>query len=155
MVWRGHNDIMSFPCPRRTLFSANLCSQKRPWSKRINYPLYTVVLSISRVHKIINFVPNMCSNFCPRTKYTNTVYFQLRMEFLSYRYGFIVRTFGMFHSIHIIGLPDSLISTYIAQYMGFAIGRIHYGLKVVFCFRHITASHYHHGARQLTVTEYI
>ena len=54
------------------------------------------------------------------------------------------------------GLPDSLISTYIiAQFMGFVIGRIHYGLMVVFCFRHITAFHYHHCARQLTGTEYI
>ena len=27
---------------------------------------------------------------------------------------------------------------------------IHYGLKVVFCFRHFTAYHYHHSARVLT-----
>ena len=46
------------------------------------------------------------------------------------------------------GLPDGLISTYIAQFMGFVIGRIHYGLKFVLCFRHITAFHYHHCARQ-------
>ena len=32
------------------------------------------------------------------------------------------------------------------QFMGCVIGRIHYGLKVVFCFRHFTASHYHHDA---------
>ena len=30
-----------------------------------------------------------------------------------------------------------------------------YGLKVVFCFRHFTALHYHHCARLLTGTEYI
>ena len=53
------------------------------------------------------------------------------------------------------GLPDSLISTYIAQFMGFVLGRIRYELKVVFCFIHITAFHYHHCARQLTGTEYI
>ena len=38
--------------------------------------------------------------------------------------------------------------------MGCVIGRIHYGLKVVFCFRHFTAFHYHHYARLLTATEY-
>ena len=53
------------------------------------------------------------------------------------------------------GLPDSLISTYIAQFMGCVICRIHYGLKVVFCFRHFTAVHYHHYTRLLTGTEYI
>ena len=39
--------------------------------------------------------------------------------------------------------------------MGFVISRIHFGLRLVFCFRHITAFHYHHCARQLTGTEYI
>ena len=53
------------------------------------------------------------------------------------------------------GLPDSLISTYIAQFIGCVIGKIHYGLKVVFCFRHFTAFHYHHYTRLLTGTEYI
>ena len=33
--------------------------------------------------------------------------------------------------------------------MGCVIGGIHYGLKVVFCFRHFTAFHYHHYARLL------
>ena len=53
------------------------------------------------------------------------------------------------------GLPDSLISTYIAQFMRCAIGRIHYDLKVVFCFWHFTAFHYHHYTILLTGTEYI
>ena len=53
------------------------------------------------------------------------------------------------------GLPDSLISTYMAQFMGCVIGKIHYGLKVVFCLRHFIAFHYHHYARLLTGTEYI
>ena len=48
------------------------------------------------------------------------------------------------------GLLDILISPYIAQFMGCVIGRIHCGLKVVFCFRHITAYHYHHNSRVLT-----
>ena len=39
---------------------------------------------------------------------------------------------------------DSLISTYIVQFMGCVIGWIHYGLKVVFCLRHFTAFHYQH-----------
>ena len=39
--------------------------------------------------------------------------------------------------------------------MGCFIGRIHYGLKVVFCFKHFTAFHYHHYARLLTSTEYV
>ena len=30
--------------------------------------------------------------------------------------------------------------------MGCVIGRIHYGLKVVFCFKHFTAFHWHHYA---------
>ena len=47
------------------------------------------------------------------------------------------------------GLLDSLISTYIVQFMGYVIGRIHYGLKVVFCLRHFTAFHYHHHTRLL------
>ena len=55
----------------------------------------------------------------------------------------------------VIWVADSLISTYIAQFMGFVIGRIHYGLSVVFCFIHITAFHYHHCARQLIGTEYM
>ena len=42
-------------------------------------------------------------------------------------------------------LLDILISPYIAQFMGCAIVRISYGLKVVFCFRHLTA-YYHHKA---------
>ena len=41
------------------------------------------------------------------------------------------------------------------QFMGCVIGRIHYGLKVVFCVRHFTAFHYHHYARLLTGTEHI
>ena len=55
----------------------------------------------------------------------------------------------------IIGLSDSLISPYIAQFFGCVIGWIHYGLKVVFCFRHFTASHYHHYARLLTGIEHM
>ena len=35
------------------------------------------------------------------------------------------------------------------------IGRIHYGLKIVFCFIHFTASHYHHDARLLTGVEHM
>ena len=56
---------------------------------------------------------------------------------------------------HICANVDSLISTYIAQYMGYAINRIHYGLKVVFYFRHFTVFHYHHYARLITGTEHI
>ena len=52
-------------------------------------------------------------------------------------------------------LPDNSISTSIAQFMWFVIGRIHYGLKVVFCFRRFTAFHYHHYARLLTDIEHI
>ena len=43
-----------------------------------------------------------------------------------------------------------LISTHIAQFMGCVTGRIHYGLKVVFCVRHVIAFHYNHHARLLT-----
>ena len=47
------------------------------------------------------------------------------------------------------GLLDSLISTYIVHFMRCVIGRIHYGLKIVFCFKHFTAFHYHHHTRPL------
>ena len=48
-----------------------------------------------------------------------------------------------------------LISPHIAQFMVYVMGRIHYGLKVVFCFRHLTVSHYHHDARLLTGVEHM
>ena len=51
------------------------------------------------------------------------------------------------------GLLDILIPPYIAQFMGCVIGRIHYGLKVVFCFRHFPAYHYHHNSRLFTGIE--
>ena len=54
-----------------------------------------------------------------------------------------------------LGCRIVLSSTYIAQFMRCVIGRIHYGLKVVFCFIHFTAFHYHHYTRLLTGTEYI
>ena len=41
------------------------------------------------------------------------------------------------------GLLDSLISTYIAQFMGCVISRIHHGPKVVFYLRHFTVFHYY------------
>ena len=50
---------------------------------------------------------------------------------------------------------DSLISTYIAQFIGCVIGSIHYSLKVIICFKHLTGSHYHHYARLYAGTEYI
>ena len=53
------------------------------------------------------------------------------------------------------GLLDILISPYIAQFMRCVIGRIYYGLKVVFCFRHFTAYHSHHDARLLTGSEHM
>ena len=53
------------------------------------------------------------------------------------------------------GLLDSLIFTYIAQSMGYVINMIHYGLKVVFYFRHFTVFHYHHYARLIAGTEHI
>ena len=53
------------------------------------------------------------------------------------------------------GLLDSLISTYIAQSMGYVINRIHYGLKVVFNFRHFTVFHYHHYARLIAGNKHI
>ena len=54
------------------------------------------------------------------------------------------------------GLLDSLIPPYVAQFIiGCIIGRIHYGLQVVFCFRHFTAYHYHHNSRVLTCVENI
>ena len=43
-----------------------------------------------------------------------------------------------------------LMSSDDAQSMMSAVCRIHNGLKVVFCFRHATASHYHHHADLLT-----
>ena len=52
-----------------------------------------------------------------------------------------------------LGCWTFLIPPYIAQFMGCVIGRIHYGLKVVFCFRHFTAYHYNHEARVLTSIE--
>ena len=39
--------------------------------------------------------------------------------------------------------------------MGFVIGRIHYGLKVVFCFKHFTAFHYHHHTRPLMSNDHM
>ena len=39
--------------------------------------------------------------------------------------------------------------------MWFVIGRTHYGLKVVLCFIHFTAFHYHHYGRLLTGIEHI
>ena len=33
--------------------------------------------------------------------------------------------------------------------MGCVIGRVHYGIQVVFCFRYFTAYHYHHNSRLL------
>ena len=53
------------------------------------------------------------------------------------------------------GLLDILIYPYIAQFMGCVISKIHYGLKVVSCFRHFTASHYHHDTRLLTGVEHM
>ena len=53
------------------------------------------------------------------------------------------------------GMLDIFIPPYIAQLMGCVIGGIHYGLKVVFCFKHFTASHYHHDARLLTRIEHM
>ena len=44
---------------------------------------------------------------------------------------------------------------YLARFMGSVIGRIHYRLKVVFCFRHFTAFQYQHYTRLLTSTKYI
>ena len=69
---------------------------------------------------------------------------------------------GAFQLMHghasIIGwssrLLDIIISTYIAQFMGCVISRIHYGLKVVFYFRHFTVFHYHHYARLMAGTEH-
>ena len=37
--------------------------------------------------------------------------------------------------------------------MGCVIGRIHYGLTVVFCFRQFTIYHYHHNSRVITGIE--
>ena len=51
------------------------------------------------------------------------------------------------------GLLDILIFPYIAQFMRCVMSKIHYGLKVVSCFRHFTASHYHHDTRLLTGVE--
>ena len=42
-----------------------------------------------------------------------------------------------------------------AQPMMCAVGRIHNGLKVVFCCRHATPSGYHHHADLLTCIEHI
>ena len=53
------------------------------------------------------------------------------------------------------GMLDIFIPPYIAQLMRCVIGGIHYGLKVVFCFKHFTASHYHHDARLLTCIEHM
>ena len=49
----------------------------------------------------------------------------------------------------VIWVAGHLILPYIAQFMGYVIGRIHYGLKVVFCFRQFTAYHCHHNWRVL------
>ena len=48
-----------------------------------------------------------------------------------------------------------LISPYIAQFMGRVVGGIHYGLKVVFCFRPFTAFHYRHDTILLTSIEHL
>ena len=42
-----------------------------------------------------------------------------------------------------------IVSTYIAQSLGYVINRIHHGLKVVFYFWQFTVLHYHHYARLL------
>ena len=43
----------------------------------------------------------------------------------------------------------------ISQFMGCVLDRVHYSLKVVFCLRHFTASHYHHYASMLTGVEHM
>ena len=53
------------------------------------------------------------------------------------------------------GFLDNLISTYITQFIGCVISRIHYGLKLVFYFRHFTVFHYHHYSRLIAGTEHI
>ena len=53
------------------------------------------------------------------------------------------------------GLLGNLISTYITQFMGYVISRIHYGLKVVCYFWYFTVSHYHHYSRLMAGTEHI
>ena len=42
-----------------------------------------------------------------------------------------------------------------SEFMGCVINRIHYGLNVVFYFRHFTVCHYHHYARLIAGTEHI
>ena len=75
---------------------------------------------------------------------------------LSQAMGTFELTHGSAYIIEwISGLLDSLFSTYNIQFMGCVIGRIHFDLKVVFCFWHFTASHYHHDARLLTGVEHI
>ena len=49
-----------------------------------------------------------------------------------------------------MGCWKFFIPPYIAQFMGYVIGRIHHDLKVVFCFRHFTSCHHHYDARALT-----
>ena len=53
------------------------------------------------------------------------------------------------------GLLGNLISTYIAQFMGYGISRIHYGLKVACYFWYFTVFHYHHYSRLIAGTEHI
>ena len=57
------------------------------------------------------------------------------------------------HYLVVIWVAGYFNPPYIAQFMGCVIGRIRYGLKVVFCFRHFTVYHYHHNSRVLTGIE--
>ena len=54
-----------------------------------------------------------------------------------------------------LGLLGNLISTCVTQFMGYVKSKIHYGLKVVFYFRHFTVFHCHHYSRLIAGTEHI
>ena len=47
------------------------------------------------------------------------------------------------------------VSSDTAQSVMYTVGRIHNGLRVVFCFVHVTPSHYHHHADLLTCIEHV
>ena len=78
---------------------------------------------------------------------------QLRVTRLSTwakRGGIWIDAWVCLHYWVVIWVAGYFKSPYLAQFMGCVIGRIHYDLKVVFCFIHFTAYRYHHNSSVLT-----
>ena len=150
MAWRRPGD-KSLSEPMMVSLLTHICVTWPQWVKHTCFSSCRAL--IAHTCECVSICMCMCMFLCV---YIGTCMHNVLCVRESHTYFFfnVVKSVQTW-SLTSYSCPAMHIFTYVAQFMGCVIRKIHYGFKVVFYFRHCTVFRYHHHARLIASTEHI